>query len=96
MGFEPTTYTLRMCCSTTELSRRRHWVISFVARPESSGLALNFITVPLARKHDCVEFFRVFGKMWRRERDSNPRCSCPHNTLAGCPIRPLWHLSVKI
>ena len=29
----------------------------------------------------------------RRGRDSNPRGSCPPNTLAGCPIRPLWHLS---
>ena len=31
---------------------------------------------------------------WRRGRDSNPRTSCPVNTLAVCPIRPLWHLSV--
>ncbi len=39
----------------------------------------------------CLMFLK-----WRRERDSNPRCSCPHNTLAGCPIRPLWHLSVAV
>ncbi len=29
----------------------------------------------------------------RKRRDLNPRCSCPHNTLAVCPIRPLWHAS---
>jgi len=23
----------------------------------------------------------------------NPRCTCAHNTLAVCPIRPLWHAS---
>ena len=31
---------------------------------------------------------------WRRGRDSNPRSSFPDNNLAGCSIRPLWHLSV--
>ena len=30
----------------------------------------------------------------RRVRDSNPRDDCSPNTLAGCPIRPLWQLSV--
>ena len=29
----------------------------------------------------------------RRGRDSNPRCSHPHNSLAGSPIQPLSHLS---
>ena len=29
----------------------------------------------------------------RRGRDSNPRTVFTVNTLAGCPIRPLWHLS---
>ena len=33
-------------------------------------------------------------KFWRRERDSNPRCSfCPHTPLAGERLRPLGHLS---
>ena len=31
---------------------------------------------------------------WRRGRDSNPRAVFTANTLAGCPIRPLWHLSI--
>ena len=30
---------------------------------------------------------------WRRVRDSNPRDDYSPNTLAGCPIRPLWQLS---
>ena len=29
----------------------------------------------------------------RKRRDLNPRCTCAHNTLAVCPIRPLWHAS---
>ena len=29
----------------------------------------------------------------RRERDSNPRYSCPYNGFRDRPIRPLWHLS---
>ena len=36
------------------------------------------------------------AELWaldRRGRDSNPRCGCPHNTLAGCHLRPLGHLS---
>ena len=33
-------------------------------------------------------------KTWRRGRDSNPRAVFTANTLAGCPIRPLWHLSI--
>src|SRR3989344_6329818 len=31
----------------------------------------------------------------RRGRDSNPRTGFPVNNLAGCSIRPLWHLSVR-
>ncbi len=30
---------------------------------------------------------------WRRGRDSNPRDPCGSNTLAGCPVQPLQHLS---
>ena len=33
---------------------------------------------------------------WRRGRDSNPRIDCSINTLAVCPIRPLWHLSLRL
>ena len=33
------------------------------------------------------------GTNKRRGRDSNPRCSYPHNSLAGSPIQPLSHLS---
>ncbi|KUK49792.1 MAG: hypothetical protein XD75_0208 [Parcubacteria bacterium 33_209] len=32
---------------------------------------------------------------WRRGRDLNPRAVFTANTLAGCPIRPLWHLSIN-
>ena len=32
----------------------------------------------------------------RRGRDSNPRCSHPHNSLAGSPIQPLSHLSKSV
>ncbi len=31
----------------------------------------------------------------RRVRDSNPRGDYSPNTLAGCPIRPLWQLSLN-
>ena len=37
----------------------------------------------------------LFEKL-RRGRDSNPRTDCSVNILAGCPIRPLWHLSMVI
>src|SRR5690606_10592034 len=33
------------------------------------------------------------GVFLRRERDSNPRYSCPYNGFRDRPIRPLWHLS---
>ena len=32
----------------------------------------------------------------RRDRDSNPGCSCPHNGFRDRPIQPLWHLSVRV
>ena len=32
---------------------------------------------------------------WRRGWDLNPRMAETINTLAGCPIRPLWHLSAR-
>ena len=41
-----------------------------------------------------VKHYYVKSKNWRRGRDSNPRKGYPFNTLAGCSIRPLWHLSV--
>src|SRR5438034_11732632 len=31
--------------------------------------------------------------VWRRERDSNPRCPEGHNRFRVCPVRPLRHLS---
>jgi hypothetical protein len=31
----------------------------------------------------------------RKERDSNPRYSCPYNGFRDRPIQPLWHLSEK-
>lgn len=34
--------------------------------------------------------------IFRRGRDSNPRCSHPHNSLAGSPIQPLSHLSKSV
>lgn len=35
-----------------------------------------------------------FRKIWRRERDSNPRwSSTPHTPLAGERLQPLGHLS---
>ena len=38
----------------------------------------------------CAETLLVL----RRERDSNPRYSCPYNGFRDRPIRPLWHLSL--
>ena len=34
-------------------------------------------------------------RIWRRGWDLNPRTAETVNTLAGCPIRPLWHLSAR-
>jgi hypothetical protein len=34
-------------------------------------------------------------RSWRRRWDLNPRSTCANNTLAGCPIRPLWHVSAE-
>ena len=31
--------------------------------------------------------------VWRRGRDSNPRCSCPHTRFPSVLLRPLGHLS---
>ena len=47
---------------------------------------------------DAAKPFRRWPKgdenfLSRRGWDSNPRNSCELNTLAPCPIRPLWHLS---
>src|SRR5690606_30592048 len=36
----------------------------------------------------------ALGGIWRRRRDSNPRCSFwPHTPLAGEPLQPLGHVS---
>ena len=32
-------------------------------------------------------------RMWRRERDSNPRYGCPHTRFPSVRLRPLGHLS---
>ena len=36
---------------------------------------------------------KTIRRIWRRERDSNPRCPCGHNGFRDRPIQPLWHLS---
>lgn len=41
-----------------------------------------------------VKWLQELGKM-RRERDSNPWYSCPHNGFRDRPIQPLWHPSVE-
>ncbi len=33
---------------------------------------------------------------WRRDRDSNPGWSCPHNGFRDRPVRPLRHLSAGV
>ncbi len=38
---------------------------------------------------------RPYEAKWRRGWDLNPRMAETINTLAGCPIRPLWHLSAR-
>ena len=48
---------------------------------------------------DPSRWARVFANRcrmtrWRRAWDLNPRMTEAINTLAGCPIRPLWQLSV--
>ncbi len=35
----------------------------------------------------------VFCCLWRRGRDSNPRCSFPHTRFPGVHLKPLGHLS---
>ena len=50
-----------------------------------------------------LSYRRLFSWTWagahpgrcpaRKRRDLNPRCPYEHNTLAVCPIRPLWHAS---
>ena len=47
-----------------------------------------------ARSAEATSFNFAECKTWRRGRDSNPRAPFGANTLAGCPVRPLRHLSV--
>ena len=47
----------------------------------------------LSRSYSLAPAVSGKSENWRRGRDSNPRDPCESNTLAPCPIRPLWHLS---
>ena len=42
-----------------------------------------------------VNTLRAYAEFLRRGRDSNPRCSFPHNSFRDCHNRPLCHLSKK-
>ncbi len=45
---------------------------------------------------DLAGFVAAFCRLWRRERDSNPRYSCPYTAFRVRPDRPLRHLSFFI
>lgn len=58
-------------------------------------VALNHVPANAADKQEPPGMPEGFVRSWRRRWDLNPRSTCADNTLAGCPIRPLWHVSVK-
>ncbi len=86
-------YICSLRFKSTKHSRPRRRFRSLVPRSRASRAplfeSLLFRTKILPPHIRATRVFRL-----RRGRDSNPRGSCPPNTLAGCPIRPLWHLSV--
>ena len=51
------------------------------------------IPYKLAAERSEADSSHLQFPFWRRGRDSNPREDCSPNILAGCPFRPLRHLS---
>ena len=47
---------------------------------------------PQNRSRTALQQYGLYCQV-RRERDSNPRSSCPDNGFRDRPNRPLWHLS---
>ena len=70
------------------------WLIPIekIIKPlEAKYFTLELNKTPLNTKQN--EAYTSLCRELRRGRDSNPRAAFTANTLAGCPIRPLWHLS---
>ncbi len=70
-------------------------IVSFL-----KNIGSNFLLKGKTVRWEAETGWRVLAKSrgfrnWRRGRDSNPRNGYPINTLAVCPIRPLWHLSIQ-
>ena len=65
---------------------------TFIFRP----LRINLSTPKIKKvANECLQPSRPPGRL-RRERDSNPRYSCPYTAFRVRPDRPLRHLSLKI
>jgi hypothetical protein len=66
--------------------------LSILARP-SRNLPTTARQMETSCPAKCGDISRLQCPMWRRERDSNPRWSCPHNGFQDRRNRPLCHPS---
>jgi hypothetical protein len=64
-------------------------------KPESMPVLCTFHFCFLFQKTKMLRNSGALIRVWRRERDSNPRYRCQYDSLANCSFRPLRHLSER-